>query len=270
MNNELVLLTDVSYGAHERQKADIFIPQAPKSNAGLILFIHGGGWKEGDKQVHHPDAQYFCEHGYITACLNYRYVSDEITVFEELDDIASALHAIRSKCLEFDYCLDKVILSGGSAGSNLALLYAYSRRNSASVQPVAVCAYCPPVDCTRDDFLLGISGEFEDWKFGILSECCGVRITKDELMNDVQQNALKKMSPAHYVSSDCIPTAVFHGKRDEIIPVSHVMDFTELLKSFGIRNDLLIYENSGHALDKDEETAIKAKTVILEYAKEYL
>lgn len=263
------VLKDVPYGNHERQKIDIFIPEKVKSETGLILFIHGGGWSEGDKSVHESDAVYFCNLGYITATMNYRFVADDTDVFNELDDITSALKTIKIKCAQYGFNAEKLILSGGSAGAHLSLLYAYTRKAEAPVTPVAVCAYCPPVNCAKSDFLRGISGEFDDWKYGILSKCCACRVMKETLLNEPQQTALMNISPEKYVTPDCVPTAVFHGKNDEIVPAEHSYDFIRLLNQAGVKNDLLIYENSGHALDRDPETTSQAKEIIRSYAEMY-
>ena len=265
----MTILTDISYGDHERHKLDMFFPDNAKSESGVILYIHGGGWHSGDKSAHSEDAQHFCSLGYICASINYRYVSEEIHVSEELDDITSAIETIKNECEKQGFNIDKLILSGGSAGAHLALLYAYTRKSDAAVNPVAACVYCPPVDCSASDFLLGISGEFEDWKYDILSKCSGVRITKETFLNEIPQTALKKISPAEYVSENCIPTAVFYGKKDELIPPSHIHDFLEKLHNAGVKNDFLIYENSGHALDKDPEAKIQARNIIENYAEVY-
>lgn len=267
--DNIIFLSDIAYGSHERQKVDIFIPQNAKSDSGLILYIHGGGWTMGDKTIHHPDAEHFCNLGYVCASMNYRYVTEDINVFDELDDVTSALKTIKTKLSEYGFNAEKLILSGGSAGGHLSLLYAYTRKNEASVTPVAVCAYCPPVYCSKSDLLAGISGEFEDWKNTILSNCCGININKSNFLNEEQQNALKKISPEFYVSENCVPTAVFHGKFDDLVPFKHIENFIGLLSEKGIKNDLLIYENSGHAQDKDPEKVIQAKAIIKEYAEMY-
>ena len=269
MENNFSAIYDISYGEHERQKIDMFIPENVVAESGLILYIHGGGWHSGDKSVHHEDAEHFCSIGYICATINYRYVSEEISVFDELDDITSALRTIKSECAKYGYNTTKLILSGGSAGAHLALLYAYTRKDEAPVSPVAVCAYCPPVDCAADDFLLGVSGEFEDWKYDIMSKCCGFGVTKNNFQNQPQQNTLKKISPMQYISENCVPTAVFHGKKDELIPFDHAIKFLKKLDNTGIKNDFLVYENSGHALDKDPEAKIQAKNIIKAYAERY-
>ncbi len=265
-----IALRDVSYGSHERQRFDLFIPEDPKNTTGFILFIHGGGWHDGDKSIHHKDTEYFSELGYITATMNYRFVSEELSVFDELDDISSALEQIKKTCEDYGYNVEKVILSGGSAGGHLSLMYAYTRVKEAPITPVAVCPYCPPVDFSRPDFLVGISGEFEEWKYSIISKCCGCMVTRNTLMNEAQQTALGKISPCEYVSSDCVPTAVFYGRYDELIPSTHTEEFIDLLKKFGVENEVLCYENSGHALDKDPEVAKRSRDIITAYAERYL
>lgn len=264
------LFKDVPYGSHERHRFDLFIPKSIKSHNGMILFIHGGGWNEGDKSFHHDDCVYFCNLGYICATMNYRFVTNEISVFDELDDITLALNMIKTKCDEFGLNIKKAILSGCSAGSHLSLMYSYTRKHDSVIVPAAVCCYCPPVDCSKSDFLFGISEEFDDWKFGLLSNCCGINVLKSDFLGDVQQKALKSISPVEYVNSDCVPTAVFHGKNDELIPFKHILEFVRLLNKNNITNDFVVFENSSHSLKDDPEKVIIAKKIINDYAKMYL
>ncbi len=267
---DITCFKDVSYGVHERQELDIYLPENPEFKSGLIFFIHGGGWVEGDKSGHQSDCEYFCNKGIVSAAMNYRFVSDEITVFDELDDVTSALATLKNKLAEYGVVADKVILSGGSAGGHLSLLYAYTRKNEAPISPAAACVYCPPVDCAEPDFLMGISGEFEDWKYDVLSKCCGVKISRATLSCDNQQKALLKMSPKEYVTFDCVPTAVFQGRLDAIVPLNQVEEFVGLLCDNGVDNEILIYENSDHSLKGDPECIEKSREIIIKFAKKYL
>ena len=267
--DKTIILNEVVYGNHERHRIDIFIPEKVKYSEGVILFIHGGGWHDGDKTIHHPDAEYFSDRGCICVTMNYRFVSEDLSVFNELDDITSALKTIKIKCSEYGFDIKKVMLSGGSAGGHLSLLYAYIRCDESPIKPVAACVYCPPVTFGEPDFLMGFLSEFEEWKFGILSKCCSFNVTKNTLSNDDSQEALMKISPISYVSKDCIPTAVFYGKSDELIPMWHIEKFLDLLEENDVKHDALLYENSGHALDKDPETKIKSRDIIENYLKMY-
>ena len=265
----MIILKDISYGNHERHKVDIFFPEKAVTDSGVIFYIHGGGWTSCDKSTHHPDCEHFCNLGYICATMNYRYVDGNTSIDDELDDITSAIAKVKEKCIESGFNTQKILLSGGSAGAHLALMYAYTRMNEAPVTPVAVCAYCPAVKLETTDFLMGISGEFEEWKYGVLSAACGLRVNRETLLCNEQQTALRRISPFYYVNESIVPTAVFHGVKDELVPFEHAVEFINLLKEKGIPNDFLIYENSGHAQDKDPEKVIEAKEIIEKYAKKY-
>ena len=41
---------DLSYGTHERQVVDLFVPENASGDLGLVLLIHGGAWIAGDKE----------------------------------------------------------------------------------------------------------------------------------------------------------------------------------------------------------------------------
>ena len=264
------IIRDIPYGGHERHRVDVFIPEDAINNTGVIFYIHGGGWTSCDKSAHHKDCEHFCNLGYICATMNYRYVDENTTVHDELDDITQALKAVKEICAEKGFLINKVLLSGGSAGAHLALMYAYTKSAASPFEITSVCAYCPPVKMEAPDFLLGISGEFEEWKYGVLSAACGVKVNRETLLCEEQQTALKRISPLYYVDASTVPTAVFHGVKDELVPFEHSVEFVRLLSENGVKNDLLIFENSGHAQDNDPEKVIEAKEIIKKYAEMYL
>ena len=266
----ITVLENTAYGSHERHVLDLFLPQTPVTDSGFILFIHGGGWTSCDKTAHTADCRYWSEKGYICATMNYRYVDHQLTVFDELNDITEAMKKIKSLCSERGFEQSRVLLSGGSAGAHLSLMYAYTEAERAPLSPAAVFCHCPPTHCHRDDFLLGIRGEFEDWKYGVLSRCCGAAVSKETLLHADVQEKLLRMSPVAYITERVVPTGICHGARDELVPYEHTLLFLEALERNGIPHDLLTYPNSGHAMDKDPEMDIKAKDLMEEYLKKYL
>ncbi len=71
-------------------------PEGLSGSAGLALCIHGGGWVEGSKDDYTPQLmQMSAERGVAAACMNYRYVSGTVGFYDVLDDVSSALAAIR-------------------------------------------------------------------------------------------------------------------------------------------------------------------------------
>ena len=63
---------DVSYGPHRRNVLDLFLAQSDEPTP-LVLYIHGGGFRGGDKsRLRQRDLQSFLQAGYTVASLNYR------------------------------------------------------------------------------------------------------------------------------------------------------------------------------------------------------
>ena len=48
-SNDGYIFKNLAYGSHERQVMDLYLPQENDGEVGLILFIHGGGWIQGNK-----------------------------------------------------------------------------------------------------------------------------------------------------------------------------------------------------------------------------
>ncbi len=195
----------------ERQKYDLVFPKGAKGNLGLVLCIHGGGWVEGSKDSYTSSLfQVSEDKGVAAACINYRYISEKICYDDELEDISSALAAIKAKGTEYGVIFDKVLLTGISAGGHLSLLYAYTRRDSAPIKPSCVVELCGPTDLENSFFYsvenrIGASVGTEYFR-KIISNGIGFDIDLDNF--DSARNAMKKYSPINYVDQNTVPTVL--------------------------------------------------------------
>ena len=70
--NEETILTEVSYGIHERQKMDVYLPKNRSKATKTIIYLHGGGWYMGDKADIKEGAIYFQQQGFAFISINYR------------------------------------------------------------------------------------------------------------------------------------------------------------------------------------------------------
>lgn len=268
------ILKNVSYGTEARQIMDIAFPENKTGELGLVLLIHGGMWTAGSKD----DAtlkgalEYIADAGYVCASMNYRYVSDKISAHDMLDDVSAALECAKKKAAERNISLKKVLLSGQSAGAHLALLYAYSRKDTAPVTPAAVVSYCGPTDFYDTKiiqsvlFTTGLGGLSVE----LFSNLCGYDITKDNYTTAEAQNALKAISPLYYVNKNTVPTVICHGMVDILVPYVNATVLKAALDINGIKNDLVTYPNSDHFLNNDPDCTAKANQLALEYARAYL
>lgn len=260
---------DMSYGTHERQVVDLFIPEDASGDLGLVLFIHGGAWIAGDKESYVSGMEYGAtELGIATASVNYRYISDDVDLLDVLDDIDDALAAIKTKGNEVGVNINKVLLTGDSAGGHLSLLYAYARKSTAPVTPVAVISNSGPTDLYDDNFYHNNALGDETVICDLLSKACGQRFTYDT--KESAMTALYSVSPIAYVSADCVPTVINHGNADSIVPFSNAVTLDALLTQYGVEHVLNVYDGADHDLGKDDEAKKKADELLFGYIDRFL
>jgi len=115
---------DVPYGPHPKQRFDIWTLPGPKPTP-LVLFIHGGGFRGGDKRHLRPDLLDGLLAAHIAvASLNYR-LTDEGPFPMQMRDCARALQYIRHHAAEYNIDPKRVGSTGGSAGAGISLWLAF-------------------------------------------------------------------------------------------------------------------------------------------------
>jgi acetyl esterase/lipase len=117
----------LSYGAEKLQALDFW--RARTASAPLTVFVHGGAWRAGDKNVSSKTWQvpYFLSKGHAFASVNYRLVPD-VGVAQQAEDVARSLKFLvdRADALGFDR--KRIVLMGHSAGAHLAALVTTDER----------------------------------------------------------------------------------------------------------------------------------------------
>jgi len=63
--------------------------------------------------------------------------------------------------------------------------------------------------------------------------------------------AKKRASPITYASKDDPPFLLFHGTKDELVPVDQARRFADKLQQAGVSVDLVIEEGEGHGFSKE-------------------
>jgi acetyl esterase/lipase len=121
--------SNVHYGPHERQVLD-FIKADTKEPAPLVVNIHGGGWRAGDK-VGVGGLKKFIDNGISVASINYRFTTQaqadgiKPPVKAPLEDAARAVQFLRSKAGEWNIDKSRIGATGGSAGACSSLWLAF-------------------------------------------------------------------------------------------------------------------------------------------------
>lgn len=126
-----------AYGAHPRQILDVY-RRAGAANAPVVLFVHGGAFVRGDKdvtdEVYANVCYYFARHGYIAINVEYR-LAPESRFPGGVQDLAGAIAWVKRSARDFGGDPARLFLVGHSAGSTHVAGYAWDPNMSTRVDP---------------------------------------------------------------------------------------------------------------------------------------
>ena len=120
---------DHAYGAHPRQRLDVYRPAGAR-RAPVLLFVHGGAFTDGDRnrsaEIYANLHYYAARHGVLGVNMGYR-MAPEFRYPSGSDDVAAALAWVRANITAFGGDADRIFLMGHSAGAAHTGSYVYDR-----------------------------------------------------------------------------------------------------------------------------------------------
>jgi acetyl esterase/lipase len=130
---------------NERQMLDVYAPTTGKNHP-VIVWIHGGGWRRGDKADVQKKPQAFVDKGFVLVSINYRFVPNA-TVKQIAGDVAKAIRWTHAHAKDYGGDPNTIIVAGHSAGAQLAALVCTDDRYlKAEKLPLSIIKGCVPVD----------------------------------------------------------------------------------------------------------------------------
>jgi acetyl esterase/lipase len=115
---------DAKYGPHERNVLDLWKAKADRPTP-VVVYIHGGGFRGGDKSSLAPGLLKRClDAGISVAAINYR-LSQHAPFPAPMLDGGRAVQFLRSKAKEWNLDPNRVAGTGGSAGAGISLWLAF-------------------------------------------------------------------------------------------------------------------------------------------------
>ncbi len=217
---EAVVQRGVSYGS-SGQKLDACTPKGPARTVSIV-FIHGGGFSQGSRADMRGYCRLFAQGGFRSSTISYRLTSQGHAFPAALTDVKEAVHWMRKEAQG----PTKVVLVGYSAGATLALSAGLADRSGiAGIIEVA-----------------GIS-DFETAR----AQTPHRRLRKD-LDAYIGEASLKAVSPVYHVSRGDPPVFIFHGKQDNLVPVSQAVILAKALERNGVKHLLRVFDDGGHGI----------------------
>jgi acetyl esterase/lipase len=109
----------IVYGPSQQQ-LDLYQPALPRKRSAL-LFVHGGGFREGSKEQMASLCALYAQAGFAAATINYR-LAPAHPFPAALEDTTHAVAWLRGQAAVQGFDPRKIVLIGYSAGANLALM----------------------------------------------------------------------------------------------------------------------------------------------------
>lgn len=250
-------ILNVTYGSHATQVYDIYLPAKRDNNTPIILMIHGGAWKGGQKEDLNSYLNLIKTKWSNVAIvnLNYRLASnaDNIHHNEIMDDINTVTAQVLANKSNYNIS-NKIGILGASAGGQLAMIYAYKYNKS--------------IRCIGNIFG---PNNLRDWSWYNSNNLWLGAYTGDILSEYVGQKwdttAYKSVSPYWNISSSSQPTILFHGNLDPIVPVYQSQWLHNKLNTLGVANQYHEYI-AFHSFDNTQTDDVINK--LIAFFKTYL
>jgi acetyl esterase/lipase len=236
------MLHDLAYvpGGHERQKLDLYLPaKATSGPLPVIVWIHGGGWWEGNKDWRR--AVPLVLKGYAVANINYR-LSQHAVFPAQIEDCKAAIRWLKANAKNYNLDRDRFGVWGPSAGGHLAALLGTTGDTRAFETIGGNLNQSSRVQCVVDWFGptdLATMGSNYDQPNSSVARLIGgpVRQYKDRAA---------RASPLTYVSTEAAPFLIMHGDQDDCVPLSQSEKLANALRKAGVDVTFRVYHGAGH------------------------
>ena len=178
----------------DRHKLDLYIPKGQKDFP-VLMFVHGGSWKSGNKSLYAPLGALFAKNGIGVAVINYRLSSKDgkIKHPDHINDVAAAFAWVHGNIGKYGGKKDRIFISGHSAGGHLVSLLATNESYLKEHK----------LDLTSIRGVISLSGVYEIFAFPPFIEVFG----KDA-------DICKAASPINFVKAKDPPFLICYADKD--------------------------------------------------------
>jgi acetyl esterase/lipase len=240
--------------------ADIYLPQAQGRKVPIVLWLHGGGWRFGDRRLAPDLSRFLAERGFAMVSIDYR-LSDEATFPAPVIDVKTAVRWVRSVADKYSFDSEKIGLWGSSAGGHLAACAALSSQDQfmseehsgfSSAVNAVLDGYGPTdfamIDADRGKPLAAQS-DAESILVKDVLPANDPNSFESRLIGAAVGNSPSKAqaaNPINYVRAGAPPFLIMHGQSDPLIPWQQSWLLFEALDRRSNDATLILIERLGH------------------------
>lgn len=220
--------------------------QNGQSPTPTVIFFHGGGWTQGNKEAQMPNLLPWLAMGYSVVNVGYR-LANVSPAPAAVEDSRCALRWVHANAKEYGFDTARLITTGQSAGAHLAMMAAMVP-TGAALDRLCLTAAEPKVSAVVNfygitdvaDLLDGPGKNPFPWPQNrpYAVWWLGNQPNREEVA--------KAASPLTYVRAGIPPVISVQGDADPTVPYAHSVKLHAALQKAGVANEHITIAKGGH------------------------
>jgi acetyl esterase/lipase len=219
-------------------KLDVYARRDVTTPQPTLIWIHGGGWTGGTKDSALFRFMPYLEMGWNVVNVEYR-LARVSPAPAAVEDCLCALRWVIRNADEYNFDVDKLVVSGSSAGGHLALTTGMIPASA------GLDRQCPGSEELKVAMIV-------DW-FGItdvadLLEGANMKTYAVQWLGSLTDRVevAKRVSPLTYVRAGLPPVIAIHGDADPTVPYNHSVRLQSALQQAGVDTELVTIPGGRH------------------------
>ena len=134
------VIRDIAYGAHSRQRLDVFVPSHRAARpAPVVVYVHGGGYIGGERSpmpglFYDNVPTFFARHGVVGVNMTYR-LAPEFKWPSGAQDVGAAVAWLKQNVAQYGGDPDRIFVMGQSAGASHTAVWTFMREVHGATGP---------------------------------------------------------------------------------------------------------------------------------------
>lgn len=226
----VVVDRDIAYNHHGRRGfLDVYRPTEPRTDAPVLLQVHGGGWTIGKKEQQGlPLMKHLAAKGWVCVAINYR-LAPRNPFPAHIIDVKQAIAWVRDNIAAYGGNPDYIAITGGSAGGHLAALAALTAGDT---------AWQPGFEDADTSVQCAVP-HYGAYDFAGISNVASATLMRDTFLGprvlatsyDADPAAFEAASPLARITPEAPDFLVIHGARDSLVDVRQARMLVERLRA---------------------------------------
>ncbi len=223
---------DIAFGDDEKQKLDVYWPEQKGENAQaedgkspVVIFYHGGSWRDGERAGYAYLGRALAKRGYVTVIADYRKIPDHIFP-SFVADAARAFVWTEKNIARYGGDANNIFIMGHSAGAHLMMLIGLNPKYLNALNS----------DPTKIRGIIGLAGPYDFLPFD--SEAAKVALGGWPKPEETQ--------PITYARGDAAPMLLLTGTDDTTVLPRNGQKLTAAINDVNGEVEIIEYPNMDH------------------------